>query len=91
MCAHCQSVAVDIVQCSGRAKVMGWLVSRHPTRPDDNPRIVVRLELEEGVALVSNLQGVALADIREGLPVEVFFEEVDGKVLPQFRPTGVTA
>ena len=90
MCGRCQSVAVDIVECSGRAKVEGWLVSKHPTRPDDHPRIVARLRLDEGVAMISNLQGIALEDIREGLAVEVFFQEIDGKVLPQFRPAGVT-
>lgn len=91
MCGRCQSVSVDIVECSGRARVMGWLVSRHPTRPDDHPRIVARLELEEGVPFVSNLQGIALKDIRAGMPVEVFFQDIDGKVLPQFRPAGVSA
>ena len=86
MCARCQSVGVEIVECSGRAKVLGWLLSKHPTRPDDQPRIVARLQLEEGVYMISNLQGVALEAISEGLPVEVFFQEIEGNVLPQFRP-----
>ena len=41
---------------------------------------------QEHVRIVSNLQGIALADVTVGLPVEVFFAAVDGTVLPQFRP-----
>jgi uncharacterized OB-fold protein len=86
MCARCQSVEVEILECSGKAKVLNWLVSKHPTKPDDKPRIVARLELPEGVIMVSNLQGIALEDVRPDLPVEVVFVEIDGVVLPQFRP-----
>jgi uncharacterized OB-fold protein len=86
MCARCQSTEVEIVECSGKAVVEGWVASKHPARPDDPGRIVVRLALPEGVFMISNLQGVALADVRHGMPVEVFFEEIDGTVLPQFRP-----
>jgi uncharacterized OB-fold protein len=86
MCARCQSVEVEILECSGKAKVLNWLLSKHPTKLDDKPRIVARLELPEGVIMVSNLQGIALEDVRPDLPVEVVFEEIDGVVLPQFRP-----
>jgi hypothetical protein len=36
---------------------------------------------------------VEVADVRNGLPVEVFFQDFDGVVLPQFRlaPAGATA
>jgi uncharacterized OB-fold protein len=86
MCARCQSLEAEAVQCSGRATVLDWVVSRHPTRPDDHPRIVARLALPEGVSLISNLQGAALEEIYAGMPVEVFFEVIGGKALPQFRP-----
>jgi uncharacterized OB-fold protein len=86
MCAACQSLKVEIVECSGKAKVVGWVNSKHPTRPDGDERIVVRLELPEGVWMISNLQGIALSDVHEGLPVEVFFQAFDGVALPQFRP-----
>src|SRR5579863_2336754 len=91
MCGRCHSTAAQVIECSGQAKVLGWLVSRHPTRPDDAPRIVVRLELPEGVYMVSNLHGIALQDITYGLPVEIFFEDFDGMTLPQCRPAGRVA
>jgi uncharacterized OB-fold protein len=86
MCGRCQSLEAEVVACSGRATVLGWIVSKRPTCPDDHPRIVARLALPEGVCMISNLHGAELREIREGMPVEVFFQEIDGKVLPQFRP-----
>jgi uncharacterized OB-fold protein len=85
MCARCQSVEVEIVECSGRAKVLGWFLSKHPTQPDSAPRMVVRLQLEEGTYLVANLQGVGLEDMSVGMPVQVFFEQVGDFVVPQCR------
>jgi uncharacterized OB-fold protein len=91
MCARCQSVAVDVFECSGRAAVLGWVASKHPNRPDEDARIVVHLQLPEGVKLISNIQGIDLDDIHVGLPVEVFFQDFDGVVLPQFRPVAGAA
>ena len=86
MCPNCQSLRWEPRAATGRAKVFSWLLSKHPTRPDENPRIVALLELEEGIRFVSNLQDIALDDIHPGLAVEVFYQEIDGKTLPQFRP-----
>ena len=39
--------------------------------------------------MVTNLQDVEPADVRNEMPVEVCFTEFDGDVvLPQFRPAG---
>ena len=65
-----------------------WIISKHPTLPDENPRIVALIELEEGVRMISNLQEIALANVVLGMPVEVFYAEVKGATLPQFRPSG---
>jgi uncharacterized OB-fold protein len=61
-------------------------LSHHPTEPDAEPRIVVLVDLEEGVRLVANLQGLPWSEVMNDLHVEVFFDEVDGVRLPQFRP-----
>jgi uncharacterized OB-fold protein len=91
MCGRCQSLEVEIVEGSGRAKVLSWLVSLHPTRPDDAPRLVVRLQLEEGVWLIANLVGAALSELTVGAPVQVFFQEADGVVVPHCRPVAEAA
>jgi uncharacterized OB-fold protein len=86
MCSKCQSLEWHAHEACGHGAVYTWIVSKHPTEPDANPRIVALIELEEGVRMVSNLQGIESGDIRSGLPVELFFAEVNGQVLPQFRP-----
>jgi uncharacterized OB-fold protein len=72
-------------QASGRGTVYSWIVSHHPTEADALPRIVVLVDLEEGVRLVSNLLDVAPSEVRNGMAVELCFEEYDGVALPQFR------
>lgn len=84
MCPQCGSVEWTVQQTSGRGTVLSWIVSRHPTQPDDDPRVVVLVELDEGVRLVSNLQGTPPDQVRNGMLVEVVFLDVDGVRLPQF-------
>jgi len=61
---------------------------QHPPYPwFDYPYIVVLVDLDEGIRLVSNLCDVAPDDVPIGMRVEVFYEHFDdGLVLPQFRP-----
>jgi uncharacterized protein len=87
MCPKCGSVEWGVQELSGRGVVYSWIVSRHPTEPEANPRIVAIVELEEGARLVSNLHGIDPKDVTNGMPVEVLLTEVDGVKLPQFRPT----
>jgi uncharacterized protein len=86
MCGVCLSIERESFEASGRGTVYSWIASHHPSTPDAEPRIVALIDLEEGLRFVANLQDVALADVHPGLPVEVFFAEVDGTMLPQFRP-----
>jgi uncharacterized OB-fold protein len=87
MCPQCQSLNWVPHESRGHGAVCAWIVSKHPTQPDENPRIVALIELEDGVRMVSNLQQIGLADIRLGTPVELFFAEINGAKLPQFRPS----
>lgn len=84
MCHRCHGVDWVSTPASGRGRVHTWIVSRHPTEDDDAPRVVILVELEEGVRFVSNLQGVAVEDVRNDMAVELTFMEVDGVLLPQF-------
>ena len=88
MCPHCQSLNWTSEESAGRGTVAAWIVSRHPTLPDESPRIVALIELQEGVRMISNLRDIALADITLGMPVEVFYADVNGATLPLFRPSG---
>ena len=87
-CPSCGSVEWATVEARGRGVVYSWIVSRHPTEPDDRPRTVALVELDEGVRLVSNLVDVT-GEPEVGMPVVVTFRDVDGVTLPQFRPVSV--
>jgi uncharacterized OB-fold protein len=57
------------------------------------PYVVVLVQLEEGVRLVSNLTGIDPADVTPRMAVEVYYQTFDGSgsedlVLHQFRPAG---
>ena len=86
MCGECGSVAQEYEPSPGRGRVLSWIRSRHPNRPDDPPTDVILVELEEGVRLVSNLVDVSGPGPFEGLEVVVDFRPVDGRMLPVFRP-----
>jgi uncharacterized protein len=88
MCGRCRSLEWDTVESTGRGTVYSWVLSHHPTEPDAEPRIVVLVDLAEGVRLVANLQGVPSSEVATGLAVEAFVAEVGGVMLPQFRPAG---
>lgn len=89
MCQRCASVDRTTHEASPRGSVYSWLVSRHPSRPDDDPRIVALIDLEQGgdpFRLVSNLCDVEPSVVHPGLEVEVCFADFGGVTLPQFRP-----
>jgi hypothetical protein len=88
MCPWCGALEWDVQELSGRGTLHSWIVSRHPSEPDDMARIVALVELDEGVRLVSNLVGIDVEEVQNGMPLEVLFAQVDGVALPQFRPAG---
>lgn len=92
MCPRCRSLEWDTLESSGRGTIHSVVVPRHPRYPGfDDPHIVVLVELDEGIRLVSNLVDVDPDDVPEqsaiGRRVAVTFRTFDGGVtLPLFRP-----
>ncbi|MFN8026990.1 MAG: Zn-ribbon domain-containing OB-fold protein [Acidimicrobiia bacterium] len=91
MCPVCHSTAWTERDLSGRGTVHSWIASHHPGRPDEEPRVVILVELDEGIRMVSNLVGVALDEVRNEMPVQVCFVDTDGFTMPQFERAEVTA
>lgn len=85
MCPRCGSVEWEPQAATGRGTIHSWIVSHHPSEPDDEARIVILVELDEGVRLVSNLVGTDPGEVNNDLAVIADFAEVDGIALPQFR------
>ena len=95
MCGNCQSLNWDSVESTGRGTVYSFVMPQYPPLPFlQYPYVVVLVELEEGVRIVSNLVDIEPEVIEVGLPVEVFYEKFeaipsgDELVLHQFRPAG---
>ena len=88
MCGLCHSTDWATGQAAGTGTVHSWIVSKPPSDPTDAGRIVVLVELTEGLRIVGNLVDVDQTDVRNEMAVEVCFRDYDGVTLPQFRPSG---
>jgi uncharacterized OB-fold protein len=87
-CRTCGSTDLGPERVSGRGVVHSFTVTHFPLPGYEPPFAVVLVELEEqqGLRLVSNLVDVAPDDVRIGMEVEVVFEQVAEDVtLPLFR------
>lgn len=91
-CPGCHGDAFEWPSMSGRGTLFTYTVVQHSVHPvtvGAIPYIIALVELEEGPRVLANLRDVAPEDAHIGLPVEVFFEELDEETkLPQFRPAG---
>ncbi len=85
MCGRCHATDWGVQDAEGTGYVHSWIISRHPSEPDDQARVVVLVELTEGLRIVANLIDVPFDQVRNEMPVEVCFREIDGVLLPQFR------
>ena len=87
-CRTCGSTDLAPDRVSGRGVVHSFTVTHFPLPGYEPPFAVVLVELEEqkGLRLVSNLVGVPPDEIEIGLDVEVTFERIaDDVTLPLFR------
>lgn len=73
---------------SGRGHVLTFTVNRHPWFPrQEVPYVLAIVELAEqaGLRVTTRLVGISQGEVRIGLPVRVFFEQVEDVWLPLFR------
>jgi uncharacterized protein len=89
-CGACGSGDWTWERSSGRGRVFSWSITHQaldPAYADELPYAVVVVELDEGPRVIGNLRGLAPADLRLDLPVEVEFETVADRVaLTHFHP-----
>lgn len=89
-CPHCRSLELGWRKSSGKGKLYSWIIVRRPSHPwfaDKVPYPVVVVEMEEGFRVVGSID-CPFEELRDGLPVEVGFEDIDDKVsLLRFRKT----
>ncbi|MGE0306120.1 MAG: Zn-ribbon domain-containing OB-fold protein, partial [Acidimicrobiia bacterium] len=90
-CVHCQSHDAVPTQVSGRGPVYSYAtVDRlfHVGFTDHLPYVVVLVELEEqpGLLMLTNLIDAGPDGAQVGMAVEVAFDDRGDVTIPQFRP-----
>ena len=88
MCEQCQSLEWHCLEASGRGEVYSYTAVHYPEIPPfDSPNCIAIVDLEEGVRLASQIEGVEPEDIYIGMPVCTEIRQVqDGLSLPIFKP-----
>lgn len=88
LCPFCHSEDLSWTPLRGSGTVYSFTVSRRAPSPefaDLVPYVVVLVDLDEGIRMMSNLVG-AVDDVRCGARVVVRFEATpDGQTLPMFE------
>lgn len=96
VCPGCAGKAFDWERMTGRGTLVTFTVVYRGLKdfPLGTPYVLAMVRLDEGPQLMTNLVGVDPdpAKIRIGMPVEVEWRDVSGRVaLPVFRPVGGAA
>lgn len=95
MCAKCGSADWEWSESSGRGHIYSWTITHQASLPsfaDKVPYAVVVVELDEGVRMVSGVEGIALDEIELDLPVQVSFLAISECMsIPMFRHRNATA
>jgi uncharacterized protein len=90
MCGTCHSLECAWAPTAGRGKVYSWTTVHQALDPafaSDVPYAAVIVELDEGPRLASWVTGISPAELRIGMPLEVWFDAIaEGIALPKFRP-----
>lgn len=84
MCPQCQSLEFAVEELSGVGVIHSWIVSRHPSAPDSDSRIVALIDLKEGIRMVSNIVAEPGVEVHTGMAVRVMFQRFGEVTLPQF-------
>jgi uncharacterized OB-fold protein len=88
MCPHCHSLDFEPQELSGRGTVYSFAILHHPQNPAfEYPVLAALIDLEEGIRLMSNLNGLEPSEIQIGMPVVVaYVPTVGGHQVPVFQP-----
>src|SRR5215469_18884479 len=89
-CMQCEAENPRWVEASGRGVIYSYTIihqNKSPEFANDTPYNVAIVQLEEGPRMLSDIVGVAAAELRVGLPVMVVFDRVTDTIsLPRFSP-----
>lgn len=90
-CADCRSTAYDWVDVSGRGRIFSWIVVHRSVDPVWQRRApfvtgIIEIAEQPGCRIPGIILGVKPADVRDGMAVQVEFEETAPDiVVPRWR------
>ncbi|MGX1500445.1 Zn-ribbon domain-containing OB-fold protein [Roseibium aggregatum] len=86
LCPHCHGAAISWKQAGGKGRVhTTTVVRRKPERGGDYNVCVV--ELDEGVRMMSRVEGIAPGEVVIDMPVTAFVVEAEGVPAVLFKPS----
>ena len=83
-CPECLSMDWTACELSGLGTVYSWLISKHPGDPDAKGRIVLLVDMDDGIRIVANFEEGR--DVAVGDRVKAGFGDINGMTLPVFSP-----
>ncbi len=90
MCGMCHSFRWEWSPTRGRGSIYSWTTvfqALDPAFANDVPYSVAIVGLDEGPRLATWITGVSHDQLRVGMPVEVWFDNISDEVaLPKFKP-----
>lgn len=91
-CPKCKGDGWEWVESSGKGRIYSWTVARqevHPAFRVPFEIVLVEMENEPGVRIISNMIDCSPEEISFDMPVEVCFREVTKEwALPMFKKLG---
>lgn len=85
LCPHCHGASISWERASGKGRVhTTTVVRRKPERGGDYN--VCMVELEEGVRMMSRIEGIAPDDVVIDMEVSAFVGEAEGAPAVLFKP-----
>ena len=86
LCPHCHGAAISWKQATGKGRVhTTTVVRRKPERGGDYNVCVV--ELDEGVRMMSRVEGIAPGEVAIDMAVTAFVGEAEGAPAVLFKPS----
>lgn len=90
MCTGCHSLQWEWAPTKGKGKVYCWTTvyqALDPAFAESVPYAAVVVELDEGPRLTTWVTGIEPDELRIGMPVELWFDDISDEVtLPKFKP-----
>jgi uncharacterized OB-fold protein len=89
-CTECSSEESEWVEASGKATLYAYAVNVYGVPfafMEDLPYVLALVDLPEGPRMISNIVGCDPKDLRNGMGLEVVFDDVSPEVtLPKWKP-----